>query len=184
VTEDQKRKRKEKRGALLFSLLLAALLIIPLAAGACGLVVVRNIARSNRPRRPYCRNNLRQVGLACHMYADDNDERFPQSVSQLFPDYLDNVRVLHCPSARSRNVPGPHYVYVPGLRSASPPEYVLAYENAGNHPGEGFTVLFVDAHVEWWESHREGELEALIAEQKFEMAEKAKMAGKAGAAKR
>ena len=76
-------------------------------------------------RRATCKSNLRQVGLAVHMYADDSDEIFAnfcdstdadaldftanepnevhanigfQSLALLYPDYLDNSKIYKCPS--------------------------------------------------------------------------------------
>ena len=77
-------------------------------------------------RRATCKSNLRQIGLAVHMYADDSDEIFPndtandsatdcsrsftaaapldgdelgsRSLALLYPDYLDNSKIYKCPS--------------------------------------------------------------------------------------
>jgi len=44
-----------------------------------------------------CVNNLRQVGLAVQLYAQDNKDEFPRTVTQLAP-YLGTSKVLVCPS--------------------------------------------------------------------------------------
>ncbi len=77
-------------------------------------------------RRATCKSNLRQLGLAIHMYADDSDEIFPNaalststnalsfvadkapndgtdflgfaSLRLLSPSYIDNPKVFKCPS--------------------------------------------------------------------------------------
>ena len=76
-------------------------------------------------RRATCKSNLRQIGLAVHMYADDSDEIFAnnaasgdanaldftavvpsgasgnigmESLALLYPDYLDNAKIYKCPS--------------------------------------------------------------------------------------
>ncbi|HUS57899.1 MAG TPA: DUF1559 domain-containing protein [Planctomycetota bacterium] len=60
-------------------------------------------------RRTVCASNLGQIGLALLMYADANGSFFPiedqcsnpqrHLVEGLVPRYLDNMRVLYCPSA-------------------------------------------------------------------------------------
>ena len=69
-------------------------------------------------RRANCKSNLRQIGLACHIYADDNDETFPfalqtvptplftaaaptsglAALRMLYPNYIDNTKLFKCPS--------------------------------------------------------------------------------------
>ena len=73
-------------------------------------------------RRAYCKNNLREMGLAIHVYADYNDELFPsnalvewgaapahpdpaqhdglESLKLLYPVYLDNAKIYKCPSSK------------------------------------------------------------------------------------
>jgi len=67
-------------------------------------------------RKSACLSNLKQIGLACHMYAQDYDEQFPcdsyacnfedgvgnsrlRFVTQVMP-YMRNYNILYCPSAR------------------------------------------------------------------------------------
>jgi len=62
-------------------------------------------------RKTTCASNLRQLGLAAHMYAQDNDEFLPcdyypcnsstthmRLVNQLNP-YMKNMQIMYCPSA-------------------------------------------------------------------------------------
>ncbi len=83
------------------------------------------------------------------------------------PDYVDNPKAYVCPGARRRGLPGPHYRYVPGLKTTAPGDHILAYELLDNHGGEGFNVLFCDAHVEWWPAEREPDLQDQLARQEM-----------------
>ena len=122
------------------------------------------VRRALRPRvsphrYSHCKSNLRQIGLACLMWADDHGERFPDSLAQLVPDYVDNPRIFSCDRAPSRwqdfqNGPvteeSSSYEYLPGRVAALPGDFILAFDkSADHHGGAGFNVLFCDAHVEW-----------------------------------
>jgi len=131
--------------------------------GAAGVVALVMYAVGNtriQARKAMCRSNLRQVGLAIHMYADDHDEKFPPDLQVLMPDYIDNPRVLKCPGR-----PGATYTYLPGRKAVTPGDVVIAYEDPDNHSGRGFNVLYADAHVETWPNRRLGEFQDLVARQ-------------------
>ena len=92
-----------------------------------------------------CMNHLKQIGLACHLYADQHGDKFPESLDELVSNQLLSSNVLHCPSARSER--GVSYVYCRGL---TPNAYrILAFDIDGNHRNGGRNVLFCDGHVEW-----------------------------------
>jgi len=78
-----------RRGFSLLELLLTiaiiailAALLLPVLQGAKG--------KANRTR---CANNLRQVGLAFHMWAHDHEDKFPMEVSTNFRGTLEFARV-------------------------------------------------------------------------------------------
>jgi prepilin-type N-terminal cleavage/methylation domain-containing protein len=73
-------------------------------------------------RRVRCANNLRQIALACNMYADDSDECFPsvweatwlaydspkdldgvKSLQLLYPEYIDQTAIFSCATTPSRH---------------------------------------------------------------------------------
>jgi hypothetical protein len=84
-------------------------------------------------------NNLRQVGVAAHMFAGDNENRLPMSLAEI--QNIAGSNTLIDPAS------GKPFVYVAGGRTVDSlqPDSVLAYspEGARNH-----AVLFADGHVE------------------------------------
>lgn len=92
------------RGFTLIELLVVIAIIAILAA-----ILFPVFARAREAaRRSSCLSNLRQIGLACQMYAQDFDERLPVSnhasnphlrvVNQIMP-YMKNHDILYCPGA-------------------------------------------------------------------------------------
>lgn len=97
-----------------------------------------------RPVRAASAGNLRQIGLACCIYADDNDEKFPARLADLLGA---NKKVLLCPGYAKHAADGVDYAYVSGLRAGDAVTFILAYEALPGKDGK-VNALFVDAHVE------------------------------------
>ena len=119
-------------------------------AGSTGLMAAMILPALNQARGKArdmnCMNNLKQIGLACHMYADTHNDKFPESLDELVSSQLLSSNILHCPSASSeRDV---SYVYCRGLTPKNIYR-ILAFDADGNHRGGGRNVLFCDGHVEW-----------------------------------
>ncbi|HOX07369.1 MAG TPA: DUF2950 family protein [Planctomycetota bacterium] len=93
------------------------------------------------------KNNLRQIGIACHLWADENDEAFPPDLLGLFPQYTDTKKIFVGPGFAKHAAEGVDYAYVAGLRSSDPGTYVLAYEPVAGADGK-VNALYIDAHVE------------------------------------
>ncbi len=125
-------------------------------------------------RRATSKSNLRQIGLACHMWADDNDEKFPPNLKVLMPEYVDNAKVYACPNYTKHAADGIDYAYVTGLRVTDSGETVLAYESVGQGENAGANVLFCDAHVEWMRGER---LKKTLAEQEARMKKAGRQTG-------
>jgi prepilin-type processing-associated H-X9-DG protein len=141
--------------------LLAGMLLLPVAA-AGGIKLVR--AKPWQPPREghrisACRSNLRQIGLACHMWADDHGERYPPDLQALVPNYLDDPRTFNCPRTASG------YEYLPNRWAELPGYFFLAFDRRLHNNGAGFNVLYCDAHTEWWNASRLEEFNALLAAQ-------------------
>ena len=132
---------------------------------------------------PTCRSNLHMIGLGCQEYARDHDGRFPNSLDELYPGYVDNRRVFTCPLLRERK-DARRYGFESGLRAEMPEDYVLAYDRAHRHPmagrdGEGRNVVLLNGELEWWPAAREAEFQKRLAAQRAEAGETD--AGKEGA---
>jgi hypothetical protein len=92
-------------------------------------------------------SHLRMIGLACHMWADDNDEVFPPKLDVLMPEYIDDKKVLLCPGYGKHAKNGIDYAYVAGLKAVDPGSTVMAYETLPDARGR-VRAMFTDAHVE------------------------------------
>ncbi len=128
----------------------AALLFVPLMLA----ILLPSLARAREmANRANCSNNLRQIGLAEIMYANDNKGQFAPDIATLMSTQGLEPNVLTCPSADSsleKSIGGVQclYIYVGrGLTDATASNAVIAYEPLAAHGGAGMNVLWADAHV-------------------------------------
>jgi len=96
----------KRRGFTLIELLVVIAIIAILAA-----MLLPVLARAREAgRRGVCISNLKQIGTALHMYANDFEEKYPydtataadrrtvQMLSCLIPHYCEDFRAFKCPS--------------------------------------------------------------------------------------
>ncbi len=96
-------------------------------------------------QRISCLGNLKQIGLACHLYANDNREKFPDKLVDLLPNYATSKKMFICPDTNAQEG-DVTYVYIKGLGETDDPDKILAYDADGNHK-DGRNVLYVDGHA-------------------------------------
>jgi prepilin-type processing-associated H-X9-DG protein len=126
----------------------APLLLVPATAALTTSVMLPSLARAREmAKRAVSAANLRAIGMAAHMYADEKAGKFPASLDELSKDGPGSLNEQSLRSPRDPNPVGSSYVYIAGQTSESDARNVLAYERLVDK--EGTNVLFVDGHVEW-----------------------------------
>jgi prepilin-type processing-associated H-X9-DG protein len=117
-------------------------------AMAAGIAMPALVRTRDQARRVSSASNLKNIGLALIMSAQDNGGRFPKSLDDL-TQYKVDSKILTSPR-KPKDFGGPSYVYITGQTTSTPtlPRDILVYENP-EFCDDGVNVLFGDGHVEF-----------------------------------
>jgi prepilin-type processing-associated H-X9-DG protein len=142
------------------------------AAILVGLSLVSTTSRispsRSTPNRVKCASNLRQLGQACLLYANENKGVYPPSLREVLLTQDITSAILICPSSNDSPAYGPttqavadnldeedghlSYLYFgKGFTSETlNATVILACEPPSNHPTDGgANILYGDGHVAW-----------------------------------
>jgi prepilin-type processing-associated H-X9-DG protein len=104
--------------------------------------------------RMACGTNLKGIGKALLIYANDYNDQFPPDLETLISKAEMPAKGLVCPATGLKD----SYVYRgASITMADTPWMITVYEKQSNH-GDGRNVLFLDCHVEWVSEERFQEL--------------------------
>jgi len=132
----------------------SSLLVMVLAIffGGCGV----NAPATEESRRKVCRSNLNSIAMMCKIYSEENSGKYPDALSDLYPDYVSSLMTFTCPNDPTTISSGKmidscaSYVLVPGLTDQTDKNAVLLREKPGLHEG-GIHVVDIGGSIRWVE---------------------------------
>ncbi|HEY7088926.1 MAG TPA: H-X9-DG-CTERM domain-containing protein, partial [Tepidisphaeraceae bacterium] len=143
-------------------------------------VMLPSLSRARETaNRVKCASNMRQIGQAMLLYANEHKGAYPATMGELLQEEI-TPNCFLCPT-RGTNVPpqidlaepaikagwvdsSSDYVYVAAGKNVNMKnlaESVVLYERPGDHGGDGINMLFGDGHVEFVQM---GRAQAMIAQ--------------------
>ncbi len=132
--------------------LIELLVVISIILILVSFVVPQIGGAREKARKAKCLNNLRVMGSALLIYADDHGGSYPGDLSELYPDYIGDPNVFDCPSTTAKptvssgTVTSADYVYRPGLTDAESSGTAVAADADAHHAGKR-CVLFATGSV-------------------------------------
>ncbi|MBN2181123.1 MAG: hypothetical protein JW715_04355 [Sedimentisphaerales bacterium] len=115
-------------------------------------VMMPALARTrNQARRVVSMSNLKQLGVATIMYANEHDDNLPENFDQM-NKYIGGSKVLESP-LKPKDFTGPSYILVTGQNVSMDPGNIVIYENPA-YCSDRINVLFLDCHVEQMQKDR------------------------------
>ena len=110
-----------------------------------------------------CINNVKQIGLALQMYAQDHKNKFPDDLKEIYQSYFKNPSVFWCPADTdpkptdiTNSIPNQpnscqvSYTYYPGhsANEGSVADVIIVEDNNLKQHNGRKCCLFADGHVE------------------------------------
>jgi hypothetical protein len=98
-----------------------------------------------------CGANCRYVIYPAQSYASGHDGHFPPDLQTLIRLGFVSPECCQCPSVSSHNANRIDYVYVSGLTTEDPDDWILCYDTPENHAGEGGHVFYTGGWGVWYD---------------------------------
>ena len=119
-------------------------LLVPVIILASMLLPALSVARA-KAREAVCISHVKQIGIACAMYADTYNGNLPQKLDDL-TNIVTTTKIFICPSAK--DLTGYSYEFTSVTNKwGSNPDVVILREIEANHRGRR-VALYNDGHVE------------------------------------
>jgi prepilin-type processing-associated H-X9-DG protein len=116
-------------------------------AGMAAAILMPALSRTKQiAQRVVSGTNLKAIGTASIIYANDFDGKFPSTFDDLVKEADLSPKSFENPRS-PKGFTGPGYFLVAGLTENSPADTVLAYENPAFVQDDQVNVLYTDGHV-------------------------------------